>query len=79
MLGQDRVCAIASRRLQDAFGVAVEFGCAVTGLAQDADGVSATVQTDGGKKTIRAKYVVGADGGKGGARSCVLVPALLKL
>jgi putative polyketide hydroxylase len=43
--------------------VRVEFGTELTGLAQDAGGVTAALRTaDGGTATVRAHHVVGADG-----------------
>ncbi|MCL2482730.1 MAG: FAD-dependent monooxygenase, partial [Propionibacteriaceae bacterium] len=45
--------------------ITVHYGDEVTGLEQDEDGVTVTSTTpDGGTRTVRAKYVVGADGGK---------------
>ncbi|WP_084958810.1 FAD-dependent monooxygenase [Thermoactinospora rubra] len=46
-------------------GKEVEFGVEVTGLAQDQDGV--TVTLDGGE-TVRCAYLVGADGGRSTVR-----------
>jgi len=45
-------------------GAEIRFGTEVVALDQDADGVTATVQdrATGATRTIRAKYVVGADG-----------------
>ena len=43
-------------------GVAVERGVRVTGFEQDADGVTAILAGDTGKATVRAAYLVGADG-----------------
>jgi pentachlorophenol monooxygenase len=43
-------------------GVVVERGLRVTGFTQDDDGVTATVAGDGGDHTVRAQYLVGADG-----------------
>src|SRR5690606_18957107 len=39
-------------------------GHEVQNLKQDADGVTLTVKTAEGEKTLRARYVVGCDGGR---------------
>ena len=44
-------------------GLRVELATEITALAQDEDGVTATVVRDGAPEPIRAKYLVGADGG----------------
>jgi 2-polyprenyl-6-methoxyphenol hydroxylase-like FAD-dependent oxidoreductase len=43
-------------------GVQVERGLRVAGFEQDADGVAATLDGDGGQQTVQARYLVGADG-----------------
>jgi pentachlorophenol monooxygenase len=43
-------------------GVHVERGSRLTAFEQDADGVTATVAGDTGEKTVRARYLIGADG-----------------
>lgn len=48
--------------------VAVRFGCELLSFAQDAAGVTATVQTGAGAETIRAAYMVGCDGGASAVR-----------
>lgn len=50
-------------------GVPVRFGTTLTGLIQDADGVTATLlDAGGGTSTVRAGHVVGADGSRGPVR-----------
>ncbi|QYC43290.1 Pentachlorophenol 4-monooxygenase [Nonomuraea coxensis DSM 45129] len=49
-------------------GHAPEYGHRLTAFEQDADGVTATVETPGGPETVRARYLVGADGGAGSVR-----------
>jgi 2-polyprenyl-6-methoxyphenol hydroxylase-like FAD-dependent oxidoreductase len=43
-------------------GVQVERGVRLTGFEQDADGVSANLAGHDGEQTVRARYLVGADG-----------------
>ena len=43
--------------------VRVRFGCTFEAFAQDADGVTATVRHGAGAETIRARFLVGCDGG----------------
>ncbi len=43
-------------------GVQVERGLQVTGFEQDAAGVTASLHGDGGLQTVRARYLIGADG-----------------
>lgn len=57
-----RTEAILRERLA-ALGGAVEFGTSLTGFEQDADGVTATVMTDGAERTVHVAYLVGCDGG----------------
>jgi len=50
-------------------GVTVRFGCELTEFTQDPASVSATIRTHGGEsETIRAKYLVGCDGGSSTVR-----------
>ncbi|KZV72944.1 hypothetical protein PENSPDRAFT_649364 [Peniophora sp. CONT] len=67
-LGQDRACVILSERLQKQFGVSIEFSTGLVNLEYDAAGITAAVDAQGRAKTIRTKYVVGADGGRGPTR-----------
>ncbi|WP_329255917.1 FAD-dependent monooxygenase [Actinoallomurus sp. NBC_01490] len=61
-LPQSRTEAILRARLAE-LGESVRFGSCLTGLDQDADGVTATIATDGEEETLRAAYLVGCDGG----------------
>jgi 2-polyprenyl-6-methoxyphenol hydroxylase-like FAD-dependent oxidoreductase len=45
-------------------GHAVEFGCTLAAFDQDEDGVTAQLDTAGGAQSVRALYLVGADGGR---------------
>ncbi|MGN5236816.1 bifunctional 3-(3-hydroxy-phenyl)propionate/3-hydroxycinnamic acid hydroxylase [Rhodococcus sp. SJ-3] len=44
--------------------VELRTACEAVGLVQDADGVTVTARQDGETVTIRARYVIGADGGR---------------
>jgi 2-polyprenyl-6-methoxyphenol hydroxylase-like FAD-dependent oxidoreductase len=61
MLPQDRTEEILIEAL-GAAGSAVRWGCTVEAVTQAADRVEATVVSNEGRRTIRARYVVGADG-----------------
>jgi 2-polyprenyl-6-methoxyphenol hydroxylase-like FAD-dependent oxidoreductase len=55
--------AVLRERLTE-LGHRPEFGCALMGFAQNKHGVTATVAVKKRKQTIRARYLVGADGGR---------------
>ncbi len=61
MLPQDRTEAILREALEKA-RASVRWGCTVESLREDDDGVEASIVTSAGRETIRARYVVGADG-----------------
>lgn len=52
-------------------GHAVEFGCELVGFEQDADGVTARLRTRGHVETVRARYLVGTDGGRSFVRNAL--------
>ena len=61
MIPQD----VTERILRDGLADArqrVRWGCRVESLVETAAGVEAVVQTNAGRETLRARYVVGADG-----------------
>ncbi|MDQ7808359.1 FAD-dependent monooxygenase [Amycolatopsis sp. A133] len=66
-LGQSQTEGILRDRLAE-FGVRVEPATALTGFEQDAAGVTATLSTG---ETVRAGYLVGADGGKSFVRKAL--------
>ena len=71
MLPQPRALAILRARLQ-ALGGRVEHDTRLESLAQDADGVTATLQHgDDRQETVRAAYLVGADGARGVVRPAI--------
>src|ERR1700722_11432021 len=55
--------AVLRERLVE-LGHRPEFDCELTGFAQDKHGVTATVASKNRRQTIRARYLVGADGGR---------------
>ncbi|MFR9773456.1 FAD-dependent monooxygenase [Nocardia sp. SC052] len=73
VLGQSRTEAILRERLAE-FGVHVELDTALTGFTQDDDGVTVTLEHDGTPETVRAAYLIGADGGKSTARKTLGIP-----
>jgi 2-polyprenyl-6-methoxyphenol hydroxylase-like FAD-dependent oxidoreductase len=62
-LGQSQTEGILRARLAE-FGVRVELGTALVGFTQDGRGVTAVLSRGGVEETVRAAYLVGADGGK---------------
>ncbi|MFI9404712.1 FAD-dependent monooxygenase [Nocardia sp. NPDC052316] len=67
MLGQSDTEAILRARLAE-FGVRVELGTALRTFTQDATGVTATLTRGDAEETVRAAYLVGADGGRSTVR-----------
>ncbi|MEV6559079.1 FAD-dependent monooxygenase [Nocardia sp. NPDC051756] len=67
LLGQSGTEAILRARLAE-FGVQVELGTALAGFEQDATGVTATLRRGAAEETVRADYLVGADGGRSTVR-----------
>ncbi|MFI1236447.1 FAD-dependent monooxygenase [Nocardia salmonicida] len=67
VLGQSDTEAILRARLAE-LGVTVEFGTALADFTQDDTGVTATLHRDGTPETVRASYLVGADGGASAVR-----------
>jgi len=63
----DTEAVLADRAAE--LGVVVERGVRLTGLAQDADGVSVTLRSSAGDETTRVGWVVGADGGHSTTRA----------
>lgn len=63
MLPQWRTEEILRSHLQAA-GHAVEFGVELVGFEQDADGVTASLNTASGPQQVRARYLIGCDGGR---------------
>ncbi|WP_158885296.1 FAD-dependent monooxygenase [Amycolatopsis anabasis] len=72
-LGQSRTEAILRDRLAE-FGVRVELATELTAFEQDENGVTATLTRGGATETVRAAYLVGADGGRSFVRKALGIP-----
>ncbi|MBB5938490.1 monooxygenase [Streptomyces zagrosensis] len=66
-LAQARTEALLEQRAQE-LGVEISRGYETTGLRQDAEGVEVSVRGPAGAETLRARYVVGCDGGRSTVR-----------
>lgn len=55
-------------------GGVVEYGVNAVGAEQDPDGVTVAIETSQGAQSLRARYVVAADGGKSAMRKTVGLP-----
>ena len=65
MISQVRSMEVLRNSLKEVGGH-VEFGTTLVGFTQDSDAAIATLRReDGTSETVRAKYLVGADGGRG--------------
>ncbi|MGK5639827.1 FAD-dependent monooxygenase [Streptomyces sp. URMC 126] len=74
LLPQWRTQEILRERLAE-LGGTVEFGTRLTGLDQDADGVTAHLETtDGTTSTARVRWLVGTDGGRSTVRRLLDIP-----
>ena len=58
-------------RLSDMPGVDLRFGWEATGISQDEDGVEISVRAPDEAKALRARYLVGADGGQSTTRKAI--------
>lgn len=59
-------------------GGKIDLGVEAIGLVQDLEDVQVTVHTPQGEELIRARYVVGADGGKSNIRKLIHLPLVGK-
>lgn len=69
-LGQGEFTTIVAEHLAR-LGVQVRWGTRVTGLVQDGDGVTVTVESPQGVEELRADWLVGADGGRSTVRGLI--------
>lgn len=69
--GQDVLAAIVHKRLRTMPGTEVRFHTRLTGIAQDATGVTASVSTAKGRQELRCDWLVGCDGGRSGVRKAL--------
>lgn len=72
-IGQFDVESALRQRLEG-LGGRVEFGVEMAGVHQDDDAVTVTLRTPDGERTARARYVVGADGGRSSTRKHIGLP-----
>ncbi|KAI0032218.1 FAD binding domain-containing protein [Vararia minispora EC-137] len=69
VLGQDAYCEILRNNLKE-LGVIVEYRTELVDFVQDETGVTTVLKLEEGKKdeSVRVKYLVGSDGGRGATR-----------
>jgi 2-polyprenyl-6-methoxyphenol hydroxylase-like FAD-dependent oxidoreductase len=72
-IGQFDVEHALRQRLHD-LGGHVEYGHEAVAVEQDEDGVTVTLRTPAGERTVHARFVVGTDGGKSSTRKLVGLP-----
>ncbi|MDF3299896.1 FAD-dependent monooxygenase [Streptomyces tropicalis] len=71
LIGQDRLEPVLRARAEE-LGADVRFGTEMTRFTQDADGVTAVLRGGaGGERTVRAAYLVAADGSRAPVRSAL--------
>lgn len=73
LLPQSQTERFLNARLAD-LGVTVERGVELTGLAQDAEGVTATLRDGGGGEEVRSRHLVGCDGARSTVRHALGIP-----
>lgn len=62
--------AVLRERLAE-LGQALSYGCELTSFEQDADSVTIRLKTPSGEETHRARYLIGADGGRSFVRGAL--------
>src|SRR5262249_2639566 len=67
-LGQPALAAIILRHVLNVPGAEVRWRHRLTGLTQEHDAVTVSVQTPRGEQRMRARWVIGADGAHSGVR-----------
>jgi len=73
MLEQHRICYILRDKLKAMGQHNVHMRHRVTKVKQDADGVTATVQSDEGERAVRGSWMIGCDGGRSQVRKSMNV------
>ncbi len=73
MLEQHKICYILLDLLKGYPDCQVLMEHRVTGVTQDGDGVTATVETPGGSSTFRGRWMIGCDGGRSQVRKSMQV------
>ncbi|MFT8462310.1 FAD-dependent oxidoreductase [Acetobacter persici] len=72
MLPQFATEAVMRERLAE-LGYYPHFGTQVVGFQQDNDGVTARIKQQGGEQVLRARFLVGADGGRSFVRHALAI------
>ncbi|MER7850209.1 FAD-dependent monooxygenase [Kitasatospora sp. NPDC096077] len=75
LIAQHQTEAVLRDRLAD-HGLKVETGTELVDYAEDADGVLAVLRQDGRTTTLRARYLIGCDGGRSTVRKLAGIPFL---
>ncbi|MDP9877421.1 2-polyprenyl-6-methoxyphenol hydroxylase-like FAD-dependent oxidoreductase [Variovorax boronicumulans] len=70
-LGQDLLADIALRHLMSTGQAQVRWNHRVVAIRQEADKADVDVETPAGRSTLRARWVIGADGGRSGVREAL--------
>ncbi|MGA4850155.1 FAD-dependent monooxygenase [Streptomyces sp. G5(2025)] len=70
LIGQDRLEPVLRERAEE-LGADIRFATEMTGFTQDAEGVTAVLRDagDGSERTVRARYLVAADGSRAPIRT----------
>ena len=70
-LGQPMLAEVVLDHFLKAPGASVRWNHRVVAIAQDDDGVTLTVETPEGEKTLQAAWMIGADGARSGVRKAL--------
>ncbi len=71
-LGQNDLAEIARQHLARLPNAEVRFGTRISGVTQDADGVTATLESADGTEELRADWLIGCDGAGSAVREKIL-------
>ncbi|GEB43732.1 3-(3-hydroxyphenyl)propionate hydroxylase [Gluconobacter sphaericus NBRC 12467] len=72
MLPQFATEAVMRERLAE-LGHHLHFGARLTGFEQDAHGITARIKQEGGEQVVRARFLVGTDGGRSFVRHTLAI------